>query len=239
MKRLYLLILFVIAVGSISHGQIDAAEYYIDDDPGYGSGTTITTAGGTTIDETFNIATGGISLGFHTLFIRVRNISGFWGLSEARLIYVDPTGAGTVVNITAIEYFFDADPGYGSGTAITVSTPGATIDEIGNIATGALSLGFHTLFIRVQNASGVWGQAEARLVYVDETGVGVTVDVSSIEYFFDADPGYGAGTALTVITPANLVDITQNIPTGALSIGFHTLFIRAQDANGIWGEERR
>ena len=57
-------------------------------------------------------------------------------------------------------------------------------------------------------------------------------DISSLEYFFDTDPGYGNGTSIN-INP-NTANLNQNfvISTGGLSVGTHRLFIRAINTDG-------
>lgn len=235
MKRL-IFFLLLWATGYLSHGQtITAAEYFFDADPGYGSGTAVTITSGASIDANFSIATSGLSVGFHTLYVRARNNTGAWGLAESRLVYVHPSGAGNTANISKIEYYFDADPGYGSGTAVNVSTPANMVDIAHAIPTGSLSTGFHTLFIRAQDINGTWGLSESRLVYVDAAGAGTAINVNAIEYFFDTDPGYGSGTLVNASTPANVVDVMTSINTASIATGFHTLFIRARNAGGVWG----
>ncbi|HEX8314384.1 MAG TPA: T9SS type A sorting domain-containing protein [Flavisolibacter sp.] len=59
--------------------------------------------------------------------------------------------------------------------------------------------------------------------------------ITAAEYFFDADPGPGAGTPVAVGTPAPSVTFSANIPTASLPAGFHSLAIRAKDEANTWG----
>lgn len=59
-------------------------------------------------------------------------------------------------------------------------------------------------------------------------------NIVAAEYFFDTDPGTGAGAPITISTPGTTVNFTTSIPTTSLSAGFHTLAIRTKDANDIW-----
>lgn len=135
---------------------ITAAEYFFDADPGVGNGVpTPVGTNGAIVNFTANIP---ISLlpGFHTLTIRTKSSEGKWGLFEHRAFYVSPT---TLINgnITAAEYFFDADPGINNGTALTINTPGALVNQTFNVTTiNTLTLGQHYLVIRVKNANGKW-----------------------------------------------------------------------------------
>ena len=214
--------------------QVDALEYFIDTDPGYGMGTPFPAFSATAIvNEMANIPTGALSLGFHTVFVRARAVGGTWGLPEPRLVFVDPTAGGGVILVDELEYFIDSDPGYGMGTSFTAFTAANVVNQMANIPTGALSVGFHTIFVRAKSVEGTWGIPESRIVYVDPSGG--MVNVEEIEYFFDTDPGYGMGTQFTAFTAANIINQVENIATGSLSFGFHTLFIRAKSVGGTWG----
>lgn len=59
-------------------------------------------------------------------------------------------------------------------------------------------------------------------------------EFAAVEYFFDVDPGFGEGNALSF--PQDGTDFTQvySIPTTGLTPGDHVLFIRTQDLNGNW-----
>ena len=132
----------------------------------------------------------------------------------------------------AAEYFFDADPGPGNGTAASVGATGGTVNFTAVIPT-TLSPGFHFISIRTKGADGVWGLYEQRGLFVSTTTADVPI-VTAAEYFFDADPGVGNGTALTVGTPGAIVTQTFNIPEPALALGQHFLAIRVKDQGGKW-----
>lgn len=61
----------------------------------------------------------------------------------------------------------------------------------------------------------------------------LTGQVTRLEYFIDHDPGAGNGTAIS-ITAGN--DIQQNftVPLAQVQAGYHTLYLRARDAQGRW-----
>ncbi len=58
-------------------------------------------------------------------------------------------------------------------------------------------------------------------------------DITKMEYFIDADPGRGLGVDIP-IAASSTIDLSINIPTTALSEGFHILTVRGQDQNGEW-----
>lgn len=59
-------------------------------------------------------------------------------------------------------------------------------------------------------------------------------NIVAAEYFFNSDPGVGAGNPISINSPATMITFTTSIPTAALSTGFHSLAIRTRDAAGLW-----
>src|SRR5882757_362177 len=68
--------------------------------------------------------------------------------------------------LNSAEYFFDTDPGKGSGTSLTVTT-GDSILFTGNISSSGLTNGFHFLFIRAKDTNGKWSMFERRMFFVN------------------------------------------------------------------------
>ena len=135
--------------------------------------------------------------------------------------------------LAAGEWFIDTDPGEGSGTAIT-GVSGDSLSQDITIAPAiieALSSGPHLLGVRFQDNTGAWGQVQWRLFLVTHPGN----DLVAGEYFFNTDPGEGAGLPLSdisgesvTITPAPSLD---GLPYGANLIG-----IRFQNSAGDWSQ---
>src|SRR5215510_6270261 len=115
---------------------------------------------------------------------------------------------GFAQNITSAEYFFNTDPGPGNGIPITISSPAEPINFTANIPTSALSPGFYLLAIRVRNANGIWSMFEKRGFYIWSAPEANTTDITAAEYFFDADPGPGNGTAIPVGPTGTIVNFT-------------------------------
>ena len=135
-------------------------------------------------------------------------------------------------NITAAEYFFNADPGAGNGTPINIGSPGDIVNFNASISTASLGNGFHFLAIRVRDANGSWGLFEKRGFYIS-TSTTNTANIIAAEYFFDTDPGPGNGTPTGGSLNGATVNFTTIIPA-AISAGFHFLAIRTRDADGKW-----
>lgn len=143
---------------------IVAAEYFIDTDPGQGSGTSIPVSTGATVD-TDHIITAGLDEGWHTVNVRSQNAEGQWGFSEKRRFYVKEAVDNTplVSDVVQIEYFFNDDPGIGQATPSAVG-PGQEIDIASLIIDSqeTLPVGTNTFNVRAQNADGLWGFTEVR-----------------------------------------------------------------------------
>ncbi|MEO9477195.1 MAG: T9SS type A sorting domain-containing protein [Cyclobacteriaceae bacterium] len=226
---------------SVSGGSavVQALEYFFDDDPGFGLANPLTVSTPLNeVDIVSAISTSSpllLATGFHNLIIRAQDDGGNWGINLSKLVYIDPSGATDVANIQAAEYYLDTDPGYGLANAFTIPTPEDTIEIVDLIPTGSVSLGFHNLFMRVQDDGGRWSLPVSQLVFVNATGAAVVDEIVSFEYFFDDDPGYGNGTDLVPPAQGAAVDFTEPVNATGLSTGFHYLFIRAFDEGGTWG----
>lgn len=218
---------------------INAMEYYIDDDPGVGSATTIGGATGSVVDfPLITIDANALPAGFHTLGIRTKNTDDVWGFEERRQFFIIP-GTSTdppIADIVEMEYFFDVDPGFGLATDLNV-TSGSVLD-INPLIQESLSSGYHHFFIRSKNEDDTWGLTESRVVYVKPTiTTGSISDITKMEYYFDGDdPGVGIATDFPVAQTA-LVDLDPALmPTPPTLIdGQHEITVRAQNADGVWG----
>jgi chitodextrinase len=228
------------------------AEAFVDTDPGQGGGLALAAADGT-MDEFFEEAaatytgSGGLSLGLHALFVRFRNSDGTWGNAFTRPIVVTTTEAGLVnvpAKIAAGEAFVDTDPGTGNGLALAAVD--GNLDEVfeevtGSMSTGALSLGLHTLFIRVRDSDGPWGDVFARPIVVQPPGVDVVqapAQLTQAEFFVDTDPGVGNGSAMAAADGGLdevFEDVSASLSTGSLGLGMHTLYVRFRNSDGSWG----
>lgn len=58
--------------------------------------------------------------------------------------------------------------------------------------------------------------------------------VTALEYFINSDPGVGNGTGIPVTGSVVVVE-SITIDLSELEPGFHTLYMRARNADGVWG----
>jgi hypothetical protein len=224
-----------VSLPAVNTAPITAAEFFFDNDPGAGNGTSLgISTPGDVVNFSAVIPAASLQPGFHHLIIRTRNAAGQWGLFESRGFYVhsQPVAAQPIV---AAEYYIDNDPGVGNGTAISIGNSTNAVTFTALIPTTSLSAGFHNLSIRAKNNDGTWGIIESRGFYIHPHSSNMG-PVAAAEYFLDADPGAGNGSPLVITTPATTVsqNMLINIPAGTPN-GQHQLAIRVKDANGVWG----
>jgi len=136
-----------------------AAEYFVGIDPGPNRATPLTVASpGQSVDVQIN--TLNLPL-YQTLYLRFRDANGKW--SSARPFTFTGYGNNRDLNITRAEYFIGLDPGFGNGTAITL-TPG--INSAFEVPSIALSRG-QRVRVRVRDVDGRWSGPVANK-YPDE-----------------------------------------------------------------------
>ena len=134
-------------------------------------------------------------------------------------------------NIVYAEYFFDTDPGFGSGTSIAIAAFPIISTTITPDVT-ALNEGLHTAHVRTKDANGAWSQTYNHFFF-KVTANDSLPNIVAAEYFFDTDPDFGNGTAIA-ITPGKVITASLNPDVTALTDGLHQLYIRAKDVNGAW-----
>ncbi len=210
-----------------------SAEYFFDTDPGFGNGVsaTVTAAQNVTFNISPNIAA--LTNGLHWLYIRTTDANGNSSITTPQLFYKEPAVSSVTANITAAEYFFDTDPGFGNAISTpVVAGQNVTFNISGNIA--SLTNGLHYLHVRTRAADGKWSVTTPQLFYKEPAVSFPVPNVVAAEYFFDADPGFGNGTPYIFPTPGTSVTQLMNLSTTGLTKGFHRLYMRAKDANGNW-----
>lgn len=210
-------------------------EYFFDSDPGYGAGFDVPITPGTSItNHSFAISLSSVADGFHTLFVRSKDANNNWSIPFSKPFFKLSASSISAANINKLEYFFDSDPGYGAGTNVAITPATALTDFNFSIPLNSLSDGFHTLIVRARDANGNWSVAYSSPFYKLNAPVTTAPNINKLEYFFDADPGFGAGTNVPITTGTSINDHNFTIPLTSASNGFHTLTVRARDANGNW-----
>ncbi len=141
-------------------------------------------------------------------------------------------------NVSKAEYFFDADPGFGSGTNISVAAANDIMVNSAAVNLTGLINGAHRLSVRTKDAAGHWGLTNTTSFFIVPaiTGIPATPNATQIlkaEYFFDTDPGFGAATNIPITAS---FDVTGTFPLSltGLTTGVHRVFLRTKDAGGHW-----
>lgn len=169
--------------------------------------------------------------GVHLLTARVYSNRGVFSGAVSRPFVVFGTGSTSSAAITQAEYYVDTDPGVGQAASLAFTpTPGALYALSINV--GSITPGTHTLVIRTKDGSNRWSISYVRAFMVNLDARGI----SRVEYFLDStDAGYGSGKPLA-FSPPNSVSVTAQDQAGTtgLSLGAHTITVRAQAGGQVW-----
>lgn len=241
--RFLLVILSCFTAGLISAQGITQAEYFWNIDPGEGNGTALVAADGdfgNAVQAAMASASNFPSIGAQTFHVRVREEEGSWSPVFSTVIEVEDLLANSrPISVTAGEYFWNSDPGQGSGSAL-VAFDGNFDSAIETILGESINIpaeGSNVLNIRVRDAENNWSAAFGVVIDVlsDITTVR-NIEVTAAEYFWDTDPGQGNGTPMLAFNGSfdqaiqTVVNENVNIP----SEGVHVMYIRARDAENTW-----
>lgn len=248
--RTYVLLLMVLPAGLWGQTHtISAAEYFWDTDPGQGSGTAFTAVDGN-FNQIIEAATmqatisGGLSVGVHKFNVRMRNNLNAWGPLFTTVIEInEPTTALREIKVAAAEYFWDTDPGQGSGIPMLAfdGNFNQAIEQavMQTTISGALSVGNHKFNVRVRDAENAWSPVFSVVIEIDQPTTALReIKVTAAEYFWDTDPGQGAGTPMLAFdgnfNQAIEQATMQTAISSALSVGNHILNYRVRDAENAW-----
>jgi hypothetical protein len=240
MKKLILIgasLFFVL----LCRGQkIDKAEYFIDNDPGFGLATSIpiiTPAKDVSLSFQVNATT--LSEGFHMIVLRARNDEGFWSVTRQQVFYVYEIENVTGSKINKVEYFIDNDPGFGVAVPIPVSIPDKKLSLSYTVDVTGLSNGFHMMVLRAHDEEGRWSTTRQQVFYVYQIQSATIRKINKVEYFIDSDPGFGKAVPVTVASPGKLQSLSFIVNVSSLQQGFHMIVVRAHDESGLWSNTRQ
>lgn len=213
-------------------------------DPGFGNGTALPiTAQQNIVGANHSINLGALPEGIYYLLVRVQDATGKWSITNiddpiAYLVIPAYPTAAPLENMVRLEYAWDGNTPYGSGTPIPL-TPNTNLANQ-NIAINitGLSPGLKQLFIRSQDAAGRWSLNQLRVFNVGSPpGYPAAAPLENMvkaEYFIDTDPGPGNAIPIALTPGGNIQNLNISVDLSNVSPGTHTLFIRTQDARGKW-----
>ena len=212
--RIYCLLLC--SVFSVALFAQNKAEYFFDNDPGYGRATKVS------IDPnaaSVTMSTAGLSEGWHIFGLRALGSKAGQTYTHRFLIM----GQTQTTALSDVEYFVDTDPGRDKATKLPF-TAGQTAFSFDLTNTDDLSEGVHLLGMRAKYGSR-WSQTYTHLFFVSKPFE--ATELTGVEYWLDIDPGQGeatpvefaAGQSEFALTISNLDELTE---------GMHLMGVRAR-----------
>lgn len=233
MKKLIILFCFWIIYAPVPGQRISQVEYFINEDPGFGKGISVPVTLGKYQEVALNIPLHDLDLGLNSLYIRAKSENGNWGHTFHQSFWVTRLPASVHPKITATEYFFNDDPGFGKGVFIPVNANKFQQLAV-NLPLDKLELGFNTLYVRAKSETGTWGHTFHSSFLVTRLPEEIRSKITELEYFIDTDPGVGKAMPISLQPDYHIVaDATLSLDV--LSGGQHMLFVRAKDERGVWG----
>ncbi|HJW29956.1 MAG TPA: putative metal-binding motif-containing protein, partial [Saprospiraceae bacterium] len=242
MKKLHVIALLIVLGMAQRAGaqnytqQVTAIQYFYNTDPGVGvagNGAIISISPASSINQAFAFTVPpSLSNGINFLYVRAKDEFGKWSIAERKALFVFTPQA--TQDISAIQYYFDTDPGVGiaGNGAVQTITPASSISpSMGIVVPNSLSTGIHFLYIRVKDVNKSWSLVERKPFFIQQ--VQGTQQVTAMEYYYDTDPGCGNGNVIP-ITPAASVAAIFPLGVPCLSTGTHYMYVRAKDESGRW-----
>lgn len=138
--------------------------------------------------------------------------------------------------IVRAEWFIGADPGVGQATPFAAITADTLVQLETALAVDTYMPGVYRWHARVQDDSSRWSHTFSRSFLI--THEPVTAPVTTLEWFWDEDPGIGQATTVPGIS-GDSVAVSWMIDVHALTPGVHALYTRVRNASGTWSHTYR
>lgn len=243
-RRIFISMLLLLGTQLYGQTGLLNTEYFWDADPGEGNGTALVAVDGSYGQALEHVLATTSTLpvpGEHTFSIRALDEDGNWGPVFSTLIQVLPSAVSFPdIHVSQGEYFWDSDPGEGNGSTLfaldglydnAMEAVGADINQLP-------APGMHVLGMRMLDVNNNWGAPFSILVEVLAGSVSFPdIHVAAAEYWFDSDPGEGAGMPM-LASDGSFDGAFEAIKGGAIppvEEGINVLWMRAQDDDGGWG----
>ncbi|RYZ33460.1 MAG: PKD domain-containing protein, partial [Sphingobacteriales bacterium] len=192
---------------------IIGGEYFIDQDPGHGSGLPITVVQATNITNLgFAVDVTNLPLGFHQLSVRFRNGNGEWSHANTRAFYkeVISADAASLPDLVKLEYFIDTDPGFGNGIPIPLN-PATNISSFAfPVDMSTVSIGNHKVYVRALEGNGKWSHVHSGS-FIVEPPAAIYITIGTISQ------STCAGNAFAIPFAVNMPYGSNNTFTAQLS----------------------
>ena len=226
----YLVTIVILLVCLPALGQeITRAEYFWNKDPGVGKGIDIPLTPGAQIETDLTISSEDLTPGVHFLYVRTMTEAGVWGLYLKMPVYVlKPV---KTYSIAGAEYFWDADPGAGNGTPVSMEETDE-LDLSVLASTDDLEPGMHFFYLRLKNDQNEWSPYLKRTVFVMEAA-SEPGSLTAYRYSFNEPPGEAAPPE-TEIEPGASFETEISLNPGDLPEGTHLVYFQVKDDNERW-----
>lgn len=208
-------IILLLILANFSYLQdVQKIEYYFDEDPGYGMGTTIPFTNGYEVDVEYDIDISALSNGFHTLYIRSAYDNGCWSHNQPQHFYKDPLPQNPP-DITSIDYVIMSQENVLGTGSINDITPGVDVDIQTDILIPEMENVSEVVFqIKAVNSLGIPSQNFNHSLSIIPDAVYGCMDPTANNYSPDAnvDDGtceYVGNYALYFDGQNNLVEIEE------------------------------
>lgn len=209
------------------------AEFYFDNDPGFGLALPIS------VEATLNISNGfftadisGLSDAVHTLGLRVLDAEGEWSLTE--FDEFEKIGIAPLPNLSLMSYEFNDESQFFA--PIDLDNPNDEDTDgifVETYDLSGLPEGIHTLRFRATDAFGFQGITYTTTLLVLPDVVPAP-HLTQIEYFLDIDPGFGQAQQIPIQAGIDLFDDQVDFIFDDPALGPHNLWVRFKDADGNW-----
>ncbi|MCP4123138.1 MAG: T9SS type A sorting domain-containing protein [Bacteroidetes bacterium] len=239
------------ATDSLPTIKVAQAEYFWDTDPGEGAGNPLLAFDGAFDEAVEALFKNGLSVPGatvpHTFNIRIKSEHDGWGTLFRTIVHpYTPSVSDSfpTIKIALAEYFWDTDPGEGSGSAM-LAFDGAFDEAVEAVFQNGLMVpvteGPHTFNVRYQSEHDGWGIVFSTLVHSYSPSVSDSlpaIKLTHAEYFWDTDPGQGNGSPMLAFDGA-LDEAVESVFSNGLTppnpIGPNEFNVRFKNEEGDWG----
>jgi pimeloyl-ACP methyl ester carboxylesterase len=211
-----LCLLLLFCVVNTSAQNVVSGEYWFDED--HVNKQTLGAYNASIINTgQLSISTNGLGPGTHTINIRFKDASGYWGVPVRQQF--------KRVGVVAYQYWLDDDVNNMSAV-IPISSNQQNKTIIDLVTTSTLPAGVHSVNYRIKDGDGFWS-APMRHQFTKAKGA-----MAKYQYWFDED--MGAAQTFPITGNQFYFDGIPLVPTTNVPFGEHSITVRFQDADGLW-----
>lgn len=164
--------------------KVTQAEYFWDTDPGAGNGSVILALDGNLDEAIENLFDGSVSIpsnGVHTFNLRVKGLDNSWSTTFSYVMNVGtPTAISRDIKVIQAEYFWDVDPGVGSGSPIFAldGNLDEAVEDVFENSLASTSIGLHVFNLRVKGLDNSWSTSFQFVVDVVDSNTYASINDS-------------------------------------------------------------